>query len=265
MLSTKRITFMTGIHLRRSLKKHILSLFGSCLVLALLFLVFPTHALAHVITGGPTFQVNAGFESRYRDGNWVPVQVTLRNDGPDFSGTLSLTSPTPQYLQQNIQSTPSNYQVSITLANGAQKQVTMYVPIHFDVQSATVKLLNSSGNVVGSQTAALNPLMPGDVFVGILTDQSSGFGPLSAAPLPNQSGSVIIEFLNASTLPSIAAALKNFNVIMLDNFTTSSLSAAQLTALQTWVNRGGTLFLVGGPEWHRTLGALPAGLVPVIV
>lgn len=265
MLSTKRTTFMIGTHLRRSLKKYILALFGSCFVLALIFFVFPTHALAHLATGGPTFQVNAGFESHYRDGNWVPVQVTLRNDGPDFSGTLSLTSPTPQYMVQNNQGTPSNYQVSITLANGAQKQVTMYVPIHFDVQSVTVKLLNSSGNVVGSQAATLNPLMPGDVFVGILTDQSSGFGPLSAAPLPNQGGSVIIEFLNASTMPDLAAVLKNFNVIMLDNFTTSTLSKAQLTALQTWVNQGGTMFLVGGPEWHRTLGAIPAGLIPVTV
>ena len=27
--------------------------------------------------GGPTFQVKAGFDGHYRDGNWVPVQVAL--------------------------------------------------------------------------------------------------------------------------------------------------------------------------------------------
>src|SRR5205085_11885687 len=42
-----------------------------------------------------------------------------------------------------------------------------------------------------------------------------------------------------------------------------NLSTAQLKALQTWVNQGGTLILVAGPEWRRTLGLLPAGLVPV--
>ena len=256
---------MTSIHMRRSCTKHILALAGSCFVLALLFFVSPTSAQAYTVTGrgGPSFQVNAGFDTHYRNGNWVPVQVTLRNDGPDFNGTLSLTAPTP--LGNNNQGIPLNYHVSITLANGAQKQVTMYVPLYSDVQSVVVKLLDSSGSIVGSQTTTLNPLMSGDVFVGILSDQSSGFGPLSLAPMPNQNGSVIIEFLNASTVPTMAAALKNFNAIVLDNFTTSSLSAAQLGALQSWVNQGGTFILVGGPEWHRTLGALPAGLVPVTV
>ena len=234
-------------------------------MLALLFLVFPTRAQARAVTSGPSFQVNAGFETRYRDGNWIPVQVTLHNDGPDFSGTLSLSAAAPQYLQPSNPGTPSNYQVPISLANGAQKQVTMYMPLYFDTQSATVKLFDSGGNVVRSQTATLNPLMPGDLFVGVLSDQSSGFAPLGTAPLPNQSSSVVIELLNASTMPTMAAILKNFDAIVLDNFTTSNLSAAQLAALQTWVNQGGKLILVGGPEWHRTLGALPAGLVPVTV
>ena len=223
--------------------KSIIALAASCFAFTVLYFVFPTQALAHEHIGVPTFQVNAGFESHYRDGNWVPVQVTLHNDGPDFNGTLSLITPTPQFQASSNQGIPSNYQVSINLANGAQKQVTMYLPLYFDVQNVTVNLLDSSGNIVGSQTAALTPLMPGDVLIGILSDQSTGFGSLSTVPLPNQGGSVVLEFLNANT--------------------TTNLSAMQLSALQNWVKRGGSLILVGGPEWHRTLGTLPAGLVPI--
>lgn len=260
-----KIICMTRVHLWQQFNKRILALAASCLALVLLYSFSPTPTLAREVTGVPTFQVNAGFETHYRDGNWVPVQVTLRNNGPDFSGTVSLTAPTPQFLGSSNQGTPSNYQVPITLANGAQKQVTIYVPLYFDVQSVTVKLLNSSGNVVGSQNATLTPLLPGDILIGILSDQSSGFNPLGTVSLPNQGDSIVLVFLNASTMPGMAAVLKNFNVIVLDNFTTSNLSVAQLSALQTWVNQGGTLILVGGPEWHRTLGTLPAGLVPVKV
>jgi hypothetical protein len=256
---------MTSGHLWQQINKRIIALAASCFAFAVLYFAFPTQALAHDHSGGPTFQVKAGFESHYRDGNWVPVQVTLRNDGPDFNGTLSLITPTPQFQVSNSQGIPSNYQVSITLANGAQKQVTMYLPLYYDVQNVTVKLLDNSAHIVGSQTAALTPLMPGDVFIGILSDQSSGFSSLSALPLPNQGGSIVLEFLNATTMPAIAAALKNFNIIVLDNFTTANLSTAQLSALQNWINHGGSLILVGGPEWHRTLGTLPAGLVPIQV
>src|SRR5260221_9519971 len=137
--------FMNSIHLRRNFNKRILALTGSGIVLVLLFFISPTRAQAQTVTSGPSFQVNAGFETRYQDGNWVPVQISIRNDGPDFSGTLSLTTPNPQFLAQSNPSSPSNYQVPITLANGAQKQVTMYVPLYFDVQSITVKFLDSSG------------------------------------------------------------------------------------------------------------------------
>jgi len=88
---------------------------------------------------------------------------------------------------------------------------------------------------------------------------------LSTAPLPSQGGSVIVEFLNANNMPNMAGILKNFNIIVLDDFTTSNLSQAQLAALQTWVNQGGDLIVAGGPEWHRTISALPAGLLPVAV
>ncbi len=250
---------------KRSFNKKIVSLAGSCLMLVLFFFVSPANALAHAVTSGPSFQVSAGFETHYRDGNWIPVQVTLRNDGPDFSGTLSLTASNPQYVLQSNPSTTSNYQLPITLANGAQKQVTMYMPLYLSMQDATVKLLDSGGQVVGTQSTALNPLGPGDVFVGVLSDQSLGFGPLSTVPLPSQGGSVIVEYLNASTMPVMTGILKNFDIIVLDNFTTSNLSPAQLTALQTWVNQGGALIAVGGPEWHRTFTGLPAGLLPVIV
>src|SRR6266566_7740024 len=207
--------------LTRSFNINIGIFVASCLALALLlFFSLPIKALAHPVTSGPSLQVSAGFETHYRDGNWVPVQITLRNDGPDFNGTLSLITPTPQFQLSSGQGIPSNYQVSISLANGAQKQVTMYLPLYFDVQNVTVKLLDRSGHNVGSQTAPLTSLMPGDVFIGVLSNQSSGFSSLSALSLPNQGGSIVLEFLNANTMPTMAAALKNFNIIVLDNFTT---------------------------------------------
>ncbi|HWZ18521.1 MAG TPA: hypothetical protein VNW73_06970 [Ktedonobacteraceae bacterium] len=249
----------------RQLNKHFIALAAMCFVIVSINVVYPKHVLARERTGGPSFQVKAGFESHYRDGNWVPVQITLRNNGPDFNGMLSLITPTPQFQLAGSQGIPSNYQVSISLANGAQKQVTMYLPIYFDVQNVTVKLLDSNGHLVGTQTAPLIPLMSGNVFIGVLSDQSSGFSSLSALPLPNQGGSITLEFLNANTMPTMAAALKNFNIIVMDNFTTTNLSTIQLNALQNWTNQGGSLILVGGPEWHRTLATLPVGLVPIQV
>lgn len=238
------------------------------LAFVLSFFLSLSHASAHTISTSsnePTFQVTAGFDGRARDGNWIPVQITLRNDGPDFSGTISIRTSNAQAngVFPGVPISPSSYQKPITLPNGAQKQVTLYVPLYYGMQSVIVNLLNSNGNLVQSQVTNVNLINSGDIFVGILSDSTTGFGPLSAVSLPNSGGSVITEFLTASTLPAIADVLKNFNFIVLDNFSTRTLSQNQIFALQTWVNEGGVVLAVGGPEWQRTLSALPPSLLPV--
>lgn len=212
-------------------------------------------------------RVDMGFNSRYRDGSWVPIRVTLHNDGPDFSGTVSVSLPSP-YAGMNTLSPSSNkYQQAISLSSGAQKQITLNVPMLFGSQGVTqtvnVNLLDANGKLVLSQPATLRSLGPNDILAGVLSDQSAGISSLGQVTQPNQTASVFEEQLNAATMPKIAEILTNFDVIVLDNFTTSSLSNEQLTALQNWVAQGGTLIVTGGPEWRRTLSALPAGLLPV--
>src|SRR5258708_2848776 len=82
--------------------------------------------LAPTAAGAPTFSVNAGFNTRYRSGSWIPVQVALQNEGADFTGTVSIITNNAQNSFGGSGS-QSGYQVPITLANGAQKQVTLYV------------------------------------------------------------------------------------------------------------------------------------------
>ena len=246
-----------------------------CTLFAIVFFAIPQSVFAHNISvstkhmanDGPTFQVRLGFNSRFRDGNWVPVNVTLQNTGSDFTGSVSVNIP-PQFGGANSSSSTAIYRTPISLPNGAQKQVTLYAPFAFGTpgatQNITVVLLDTNGQRVGTpQTTAVHALLSSEFFVGVLSDVSNGFGSLSGLTLPQQPSSVIVEPLNVSTLPDRDAALDNFNLLVLDNFNTSSLSQGQLDALQLWVNRGGTLVVAGGPEWRRTITKLPDGLIPL--
>ncbi len=256
---------------QRPLSKTLRILAFSCILLLLCVFLFPLKASAQSSISSParpTFRVNAGFNSRYRDSNWVPVQVSLSNNGADFSGFVSINVPAPS---SGI-SKPSSvltYQQAISLPSGSQKQVTLYVPISVgnqgSMQTITVDLLDANNQKVGSDVSTLRSIGPSDILVGILSDQPTGFSPLSTVPLADPTASIITEQLNASTLPTMAEVLKNFNLIVLDNFTTSNLTKDQLTTLQNWVNQGGSLIVVGGPDWRRTLSPLPAGLLPVSV
>jgi hypothetical protein len=210
-----------------------------------------------------------GFNSRYRDGSWVPIQVTLRNDGPDFNGFVSINLPTPYAGINNTAPSSSTYQQTISLSTSAQKQIVINAPIFFGAQGSAqtvdVNLLDTSGKRVLTQTGTLRSLGLNDILVGVLSDQTTGIPSLGQVTQPNQAASVFEEQLNPTTMPRIARILNNFDMIVLDNFTTSSLDQGQLQALQNWVAQGGTLVVVGGPQWRGTLTPLPANMLPVTI
>ncbi len=234
------------------------------------FLFFPASASADSLmpTGAPTLQVNAGFGAYFRNGAWIPLYVTLRNSGSDFSGTLETGNRAGPIWQGTLTMIPaSTYQQPVTVPHGIQKQVVLYLPItsQESTTSISVELLDSQGKVVQSQNVSLNQLFPENVFVGLLSEQTNGFQSLLNVALPNQSGSVKVQFLNAQTMPTMSPVLANFDLVILDSFNTSSLTREQLRALHLWVQQGGTLIEIGGTHWRQTLGSLPADLLPVSV
>jgi uncharacterized membrane protein YhaH (DUF805 family) len=240
------------------------------LLLAIIFSLFPSDVSASSMTpsSAPSLQVNAGFGAYFRNGAWVPLYITLRNNGSDFSGTLTTGNPPSPIWQGTLTMIPATtYQQPITVPRGTQKQVVLYLPITSQSGSISipVQLLDSQGKVVQSQSVSLNQLYSDNVFVGLLSEQASGFEALRNVVLPNQNGSVKVQFLDAQTMPAISTVLANFNVVVLDAFNTGSLTREQLRALQLWVQQGGTLIEIGGTHWQQTLGTLPADLLPVSV
>jgi len=265
-----RETFMTS---------RVKLLFSLCIALVLAFIlssarVSARSAYADSMTAAPpTLQMAVGFGDNTRLDYWVPVAMTVSNGGPAFSGTLSVTtftSPNPAGpFSTGV--LPWSYGQAVALGHGAQKQITINVPFYESPavpHGIIASLLDNRGKVVATAKDEPSVVDPGSVLIGILSDQSAqngGFAPLSAATLPDPTRSLTVLPLDASSLSDTPEALANFDIIILDNFSTRTLNAAQLTALQTWVNRGGALIEIGGQQGQQTLSALPPQLLPVLI
>ncbi len=256
---------------QRGTMPHKRMLITALLTLALAFFLLPSHTSAQTVripADGPKINnLTVGFDGNYRDGNWVPIRVTLSNTGANFSGKLSVNLPAPFGGNSfNAAISSSTYQAEVTLPPVSQKQVTIYVPLsqgtQGGTQTVTVDLLDSNGQKVQSASKNLTSLSNTYIFVGILSNHASIPNGLSNA-LQNQGANVQTVSLTAATIPSNPEVLKNFDMLVIDNFTSSSLSKDQITTLQSWVNQGGTLVVSGGPEYQRTLSPLPTDLLPV--
>ncbi len=248
---------------------------SSCLALALFSYFSPLQTQARgALMIGPTnsltLQVDVGFEATFRSGYWTPVRVSISNGGGNFAGELSVSAYSgPPHSSTIGLLSPWSFQQPVALAKGAQQQFTIYVPYFLGNSTPTgvvVNVRDMHGKVVAPQTSPGGyEVKPGDLFVGLLSDLNANFDPLRSVSLLNQTSSPTTSSLDASTMPANSTALDNFDVIVLADFTSSSLSRAQLAALLNWVNRGGILIEVGGQDWQRTLASLPPEMVPVRV
>src|SRR5262249_28629863 len=161
-------------------------------------------------------------------------------------------------------------QTAISLPALSQKLVTLYVPIEETgngqgvPNKLTIHLQDNNNHEVTSKSVPINPIASNELYIGLISDQSLDVKQLTAA-LSGQNAHPRVETLATSALPTAVAALNNFDLLVLDNATTSTLNNDQRTALQGWVNQGGTLVEVGGPAWHSTLGSLPTSLLPVTI
>ncbi len=258
----------------RQLKTACQILVGGCLALALLLLLGPpAAAAAHDAANGargPTLSVDVGFGGGiFQYSYWTPVRVSINNSGPAFSGSLSVRVYSGNTRVPTAAISPWSFEAPVSLATGAHKEITLYAPFYlgnFSPNGVIVRLLDAHGRVITTQQSQSGyEIRTGDLFIGVLSDVQAGFDRLSSVSLPNQTNSLTLAPLDARIMPSLASVLANFQVIILDDFNTRTLSPAQLSALQIWVNQGGVLIEVGGAQWQRTLSALPADLLPVTV
>jgi uncharacterized membrane protein len=251
---------------------------GCCLLLLLCSWFYPAQTSAHAAqtthttlspSNSVTMQVNVGFDSTYKIGYWTPVSITLNNHGAAFHGTLSINTVTRSLRAKAEQLSPWNFEAPVTLSRQGTKQVMVNIPLYpgnASLDNIIATLRNEHGTVITRQDANHGvEIQPGEMLIGLLTDPQVDLDVLNDIFLPGQIGSLTTIQLDAQTMPTTDTVLENFDILVLDSFTTSALHPNQLLALQTWVNRGGVLIEIGGPAWKRTLSPLPDTLLPVTI
>jgi len=266
-----------GIWLRFKITKRKLILFGllclcSLIIGSLLFNHFKTSTNSHALSQpkeSPLINIEVGFDDQYRANYWTPVQVTItNNNNSSFQGALSVQAFSGStHLRDVSVPSPWSFEAPVMLAERAQKQITLYVPHNMGnliTRGFTATLRNEQGKVVTTQTSHQGyEIKPGDIFVGVLSESSVISDQLDKVLLPNQSNVLSTSNLNASNMPTRESVLENFDIIILDNFPTHTLSTEQISTLRTWVDRGGILVEVGGTDWQRTLQPLPTDMLPI--
>ena len=204
-------------------------------------------------------KATAGISGKAKYQSVVPLQVTVKNNGADFSGDMAINS-------SNSYEAASALVVPIDIAAGEEKTFTFYLDGLADYSYSDTDLFAfyegsiEKGKKIaykGTKRLQSNFLDPSSTFIYTLTDKSDRLSALlRLSTFVAQSNVEVfnINQLKDYTLPEDSQGLAMANVIVVDEVAIADLTQKQQEALLKWVQDGGTLLLGAADQINATAG-----------
>ena len=213
----------------------------------------PAAARAQAADGeSPLVEVRAGFDGLGKAGRWLPVQVTVANDGPGFEGDVRVVTRSP--------GGPSvAYGERVELPTRSRKLVRLLAPAPASARELRVELLSDSREIAHGD-GAVRLLGASEFLVGVLANDD--VPPAGLGSLRRGGGPVSLARIGLADLPTDAVALQALDAILVRSRPAGRLGGEQRTALRAWIEAGGQLVVAGGPGWRRSVDGLE-DLLPV--
>ena len=216
-----------------------------------LLLVSWQPASAQTAPTGLEMQAQAAFEGNFKYGEWLPIWVTLENTGTDIDAVLQ--------AQINQSGGNITFATRVSLPYSSRKQVVLYVlPNNFS-REIDVQLI-SEDTLLASQVVEVSPIQTDHYLVGITAPEWGPLSQISSLHFERSPREIVLTDLALDQIPDQQAGLNSFDVIILNDSDTSTLSEAQQQSLETWVRNGGFLVIGGGAGLEKTASGLPEAL-----
>ena len=196
--------------------------------------------------GGLTMTVKAGFDGKFKDGQWIPVRVTLENNGADLQGIIKV-----KFLESSAAT--DTYQYPIELPSVSRKEIVIYV-ISGGYSRTLEVSLNSGKNILEKVQLQLDNYASTDLWYGILSSNPSAYNILSQLSTTNSTARTLQ--LEIGDIPERVHVLKSIDVLVFSGIDTGKLTDGQRQALIEWTAAGGRLILTGGADWQKTVAGL---------
>ena len=209
---------------------------------------------AHAQTNNPniTLQFTVGFDGLRKGQAWTPVQISVANNGPAIEGQIVVYG-------GNLNNRTVRYTAPISLPTQSSKRI--FLNTYLSSNTVNVQLLNAQGDVVAQERIVrVSAIDSEGLLYGVVSSNPDALDILNRVTAGRPQAAV--AFLQLTDLPPDPIGWRMLDMLILSDVDTNELSAAQRTALRSWVEAGGQLVVAGGANWQKTTSAL-ADLLPV--
>lgn len=233
-------------------------------------------------------EVQAGYDGVARLGAYVPYRITLINKGRAVDGEVQ--------IEVKIDSESKTiFAKPASLAEGAVKEIIINGPVFTARKGIKVRFLEK-GRTVEEIEYEFKKLIPPEIkTIAILSSDPSAYSYLNGVMIPEPIDPAYMEKINlmraageyaaaqeiisesnkygtvnkvestiipltGENLPEDVKVLNGFDIIIIGNYDTSTLTGKQSYALEKWLENGGTLVIGTGSNWKKVYSSLPEPL-----
>ncbi len=240
---------------KRTVFGRVLSFSVTILILSIMLLIPNAQPVVRAAQTSPiVLKLEAGFESYFREDRWVPLLISVSNNGPDVSGELRVTATGTTGLGATEYRT-----ASIDFPTNSSKQVFLYITLKYIAQQVKIELANDSG-IIADSTQQLRPIRNFDLLYAVVTESPRGTIDLKSVKIG--AGDSFQATWRVDNIPRMADGLRSLDVLVLADVDTGNLTTEQRKAIEDWVTGGGHLVVTGGPNWQKTQAGV-ANLLPM--
>jgi hypothetical protein len=208
-------------------------------------------------TSPVTIAAKVGYSGFVKAQQWMPVTIDVTNSGPDIDGILEVSSGAA------LNGAPIGsaiYQTHLSLASGTTKHLKTYLTEDQAPAPVSVRIMQN-GKMVASADA--QPASAATALIGVLSDQSTAMDSFAAVHPGGISANVV--HLSLENLSDSAIHLRAFDLLVIDDFATDTLTSTQRSALTDFVQSGGPLLLGTGASWRKTLAGIAPAILPMTI
>lgn len=241
------VLHILGEALNKVIKKFILV----CLLVLMSESIPAKPVTAQASDMGLEMLVEANFDGNFKYGEWLPLMVSLENNGPNKDVRVQT-----QITQTVGQVT---FAKDVSLPTGSRKQITLYILPNNYSREIDVQLITEEIQVM-SRIVEVVPNQNDHFIVGIASPQWGPLTQISSIQFSDSNRSPVLVNLNLDNLPDQPVGLNSLDAIILNDVDTSQLDDNQKSALDSWVRVGGHLILGGGSGIIKLHSGLPKTL-----
>lgn len=225
------------------------------LLLLLTFVAAPVSlAAAQSQSAGIEINAHAAFDGYFKYSEWLPIWVELENNGADVEAEV----------QVQIQTSAGNmsYVAPVSLPTTSRKRLPVYIRANNFSREIKVNVVGKD-SLLASQTVAVNPQPPIAFLIGLVSPERGALAQLNGIELPGTQRPKFLIDIPLQDLVERQEGLRSFDILVINDTDTSSLTPEQVTAIEGWVRQGGRLVIGGGSGAQKTASGLSEAMLPV--